>query len=321
MKKLLLSLLLFLVSCSNGVNFDLPQTSENFAQDIKYNNKVDFLFIVDNTKSMGIVQNYLAEQLPVLTDTLSNLKMDYHIGVVSTTMNSAYPLSGKLMGEPRFLDSKTPNFKDALKKKILIGEVGFTIEQGLDAMVKVLSPDYLQGEGKGFLREDSYLNVIVLSNEDDESQYNWNYYAEFLDKLRPDYDDGSKSWALHFFGVLSFQDKCPSGDWSFYKSPGFKFLELVNYSSGFSGSICDTNLYKPFAGIKARVIQVLTDYKLNVLPNIETIKVYINQVLIEKNDVNGWSYIKEKNLIRFNGTAIPKADDAIKVDFKPMEAQ
>lgn len=321
MKKLLLSLMLFVVSCANQVSFDLPQTSENFAQDIKYNNKVDFLFVIDNTKSMSAVQGFLAEQVPLLTEAMVNLKMDYHIGVVSTTLNSGYPYSGKLIGEPKFLDSKTTNFSEVLKKRILMGEVGFTIEQGLDSMVKVLSPDSLNGEAKGFLREDSYLNIIVLSNEDDESKYGWNYYAEFLDKLRPDYEDGSKSWALHFFGVLSFQDNCPSGDWSFYKSPGFKFLELVGYSSGMSGSICDNTMFKALSGIKARVIQVLTDYKLNRVPNIDTIKVFINGNLVEKNDVNGWSYIQDKNIIRFNGTAIPKADDSINVDFKPAEAQ
>lgn len=321
MKRFLLIIIFFLASCANQVSFNLPQTSENFAQDIKYNNKVDFLIVVDNTKSMDVVQKYLAEQIPALTDALVNLKMDYHIGVVSTTVNPAYPYSGKLMGEPKYLDSRTANFNEELKKKILIGEVGFTIEQGLDAMVKVLSPDYLEAEGKGFLRKDSFLNVIILSNEDDSSIYGWTHYAEFLDKIRPDYDDGTKAWALHFFGVLSFQDKCPSGDWSFYKSPGFKFLELVKYSSGMSASICDANLYKAFSGIKARVIQVLTDYKLNAIPNIDTIKVYINDQLIENNSINGWSYIKDKNVIRFNGTAIPKADDSIKVDFKPAEAQ
>lgn len=321
MKHFIILLCLFSISCSNQVKFDLPQTSQNFAQDIKYNNKVDFLFVIDNTQSMNSVQKFLASQIPLLTDSLVSLKMDYHIGVVSTTLNINYPHSGKLLGEPLFLDSLTPNLNEQIKKKILIGEVGFTLEQGLDAMVKVLSEDYLTTEGKGFLRPDSFLNIIVLSNEDDQSKYPWNYYAEYLDKLRPDDEDGTKSWAMHFFGVLSLQDNCPSGDWSNYKSPGYKFLELVNYSSGVSESICGSSLYKSISGIKARVVQILKDYKLNTLPEVSTIRVYINDKLIPEDEVNGWTYIKSKNIIRFNGSSVPKLDDAIRVDFKPREAQ
>lgn len=321
MKKLFGILILFIVGCSNQVEFDLPQTSENFAQDIKYNTKVDFLFIIDNTSSMSVVQKYLADQIPVLTEALTSLKMDYHIGVVSTTMNRQFPYSGKLFGEPKYIDSSSGNLNDLIKNKILIGDKGATIEQGLDAMTSVLSDDYASGEGKGFLREDSFLNIIVLSNEDDESKSSWSYYAEFLDKLRPDYDDGTKSWAMHFFGVLSFDDPCPSGDWGFYKSPGFKFLELVKYSSGSSGSICGSNIHKSLSSIKARIIQVLTDYKLNVPPNLETLKVYINNHLVPQDATNGWVYVKEGNLIRFNGTSVPKSDDSIRADFKPLEAQ
>ncbi len=320
MKTFISMICVFLVSCSNSVNFDLPQTSQNFAQDIKYNNKVDFLFIVDNTSSMGVVQKYLADQLPFLIDSFSELRMDFHIGVVTTTMNSHFDYSGKLFGNPKFIDSSSKNINEELAKKILVGLDGATIEQGLDAMVSVFSDVYLNGEGKNFLRKDAYLSVIALSNEDDESHFEWTYYADFLNKLKPNYEDGSKAWSFNFFGVLSLNDQCPSGEWSFYKSPGIKFLELVKYSSGFSGSICGSNIYTALSGIKSRVIQVLTDYKLKEVPEVSSIKVYLNNQLIDQDEKNGWTYIKEFNLIRFNGTAIPKSDDGIRVDFKPLES-
>ncbi|MCB0369192.1 MAG: hypothetical protein KDD45_06980, partial [Bdellovibrionales bacterium] len=221
----------------------------------------------------------------------------------------------------KFLDSSVQNLNDALKKQILVGEGGSTIEQGLDAMNSVLTNNYVNEQGVPFLRSDSFLNIIALSNEDDSSQYEWKYYAEFLNKLRPDFEDGSKSWALHFFGVLSLNDSCPSGDWSFYKSPGYKYMELANYSSGFTGSICGNDLYKSLSAIKARVIQVLTDYKLKDIPDLSTLRVYINDQLVPEDINNGWSYIRENNVIRFNGNYVPKSDDSIRVDFKPAEAQ
>lgn len=187
-------------------------------------------------------------------------------------------------------------------------------------METVLGESYRSTEGKGFLREESFLNIIVLSNEDDSSPEAWNHYAAFLDKLRPDNADGTKSWSMHFFGVLSMTDSCSSSDWG-YKYPGYKYMQMSDYSGGVKGSLCGTDLYKSVSGIKARMIQILTDYKLDRKPNIDTIKVYVNGVAVKKDDANGWSYIADKNLVRFNGTAVPSADDGIRVDFTPMEAE
>ena len=317
---ILIGMFLFLVSCSSKVSFQLPMASDNFAQDIKYNKKVDILFIVDNTYSMGVVQQSILNQLPYLTKQLQDLDMDYHIGAVTTSVFKDDPLSGKLIGTPKYITNKDKNLNELLKSKIIVGEGGSIIEQGLDAMTLVLSDDYQKTEGEGFLRSDSFLNIIALSNEDDQSTNGWTNYAEFLDKLRPNYADGSKSWAFHFFGVLSFQDNCSSGDWNYYKSPGFKFLELVNYSKGFSGSLCSNEISKSLTNIKARIIQVLTDYKLEKLPVISSISVSVNDHIVPQDSTDGWQYIEGGNLIRFYGSAIPAANATIKVDFKPREA-
>lgn len=319
MKNWILAALLFLMGCSNSVDFNVNDASQSFAQDVKYNRKVDILFIIDNSQSMNLVQKELNNQIPYLFDSLKNLNMDIHIASASTTMNINFPDRGRLLGDPKYISMDIPDFMEEIKKKIFIGDNGSTIEEGLYSMATVLSDSYLATEGKGFLRDDSFLNVIVLSNEDDSSPEPWTAYATFLDKLRPDFKDGSKSWAMNFFGVLSMNDNCSSSDWGF-KNPGIKYMELVNYSGGFKGSLCGTDLYRSVTSIKARIVQILTDYKLERLPNIDTIRVYVNGIEVPKNDTNGWSYIADKNLVRFNGSAVPKADDGIRVDFTPSEA-
>lgn len=97
-------------------------------------------------------------------------------------------------------------------------------------------------------------------------------------------------------------------------------MEVVNYSGGISGSLCGTDLYRSVSTIKARIIQILTDYKLDRKPRVDTIRVYVAGIEVPKNDVNGWSYIASSNLIRFNGTAVPGAEQGIRVDFLPEEA-
>lgn len=319
MKKLAVLSVLLLIGCSNSVDFAVQQTSQEFAQDVKYNRTVDVLFIIDNGTSMNVVQQQLRDQIPYLFQSLKALNMDINVATTSTTMHSTYPERGRLLGTPKYISTMSPKFLEDAKAKVFIGETNFTLEEGLDAMEVVLSDSYQATEGKGFLRDGSFLNVIVLSNEDDSSSKPWKHYAEFLDKLRPNHADGTKSWALNFFGITSMQDSCSSSEWG-DKFPGYKLMQLVDYSGGVKGSICGTELYKSVSSLKSRIIQILTDYKLNKLPREETIKVYVNGNIIAKDDVNGWSYIKDLNLVRFNGTSVPAAEAGIRVDFQPLEA-
>lgn len=323
MRYFLIITFLTFISCENKVDFKIDKTSQNFAQDVKYNKTVDILFVIDNSSSMKLVQDELNRQVPYLVDSLVNLNMDFHVGFTSTTMiknlSTGFEDQGRLIGSPRFLTPQSPDFLNEMKKRIALGEDGSTIEEGLASMEAVLSDDYLSTEGAGFLRPDSFLNIIILSNEDDSSSHSWDYFAKFLDKLRPNKSDGLKSWSLHYFGVLSDQDACSSSEWD-YRYPGYKYMNLVDYSGGQKASLCSQDLYKSVSNIKARIIQILTDYKLDKIPNISTLKVYVDEKEVPNNEKNGWSYLATENLIRFNGTSVPSADSKIRVDFTPKES-
>ena len=52
----------FLFSCSNkATSFSLPSTQDSFGQVITRNNKVDILFVIDNSASMMQYQQRLAK--------------------------------------------------------------------------------------------------------------------------------------------------------------------------------------------------------------------------------------------------------------------
>ncbi|MFN3454790.1 MAG: hypothetical protein ACK41T_07490 [Pseudobdellovibrio sp.] len=99
--------LVFNLGCSNSATqFDLPQINDQFSGQIFYNNKVDILFVVDNSKSMLQYQQRLAARLPDLINTLNKLGMNYRVAVTSTTMSlntSLYPMSRSLLGNPVYL--------------------------------------------------------------------------------------------------------------------------------------------------------------------------------------------------------------------------
>lgn len=308
-----------LMACS-AVSFDLPQTSNSFGQVVTYNNKVDIIWIVDNSTSMLQHQQRLSAQIPDLVTVLNSLKLDYHMAVITTSMGGTSPDGGKFIGSPKYVTSSTPDLVNNLKNRIIVGEAGSNLERGLESLEKSLSPTYLANEGKGFFRDDALLVVIAVSDEDDKSAVSDSakHYTSFLDGIKQPWVDGSRSWVFNFIGVLPTSTNCKT--FNDYAEAGLTFLDIVNESGGISESICTTNLSTAIASTRARIFQILTDFKLSKRPVIESIVVTIDGVDVPRSSENGWDYIEANNSIRFYGSAVPAADASIKVDFKPVEA-
>lgn len=77
---------ILLGACAQDVKFGLPSTSDNFGQSITYNNKVDILWVMDNSSSMSKHQTNLSQAIPGLMTKLNSLKMDYQMAVVTSSM-------------------------------------------------------------------------------------------------------------------------------------------------------------------------------------------------------------------------------------------
>lgn len=308
-----------LIACSNP-KFGLPDKQDNFSQSVAYNNKVDILWIIDNSASMLQPQRNLSSQLSSLVSTLNSLKMDYHMAVVTTSLGGTNPDGGKFLGTPKYVTSSTPDLVNNLASRMVIGEGGSNNERGLESMSIALSPSYLANEGKGFLRSDALLVVIALSDEDDKSAVTdpVNYYTNFLDQLKAPWVDGSRSWMFNFIGVLANSAACST--FSNYAEPGLIYMDLVAKTLGTKESICNNNLSGAVSNIRARIYQILTDFKLSGKPIVDSIVVKINGAVIPRNTTNGWEYIQASNSIRFYGSAVPAADASIKVDFSPAAA-
>lgn len=311
-----------LMACQQNVAFDLPPSQDNFGQSVTYNNKVDILWIVDNSTSMLKHQQRLSDQIPELVTKLNSLKMDYHMAVVTTSMGGDNPDGGRFIGSPKYVTSKTPDLINNLKARMIVGEAGSNLERGLESMERALSSGYLANEGKGFFRNDALLVVVALSDEDDFSKSNSSagisYYTNFLDSLKTPWVDGSRSWMFSFIGVLSLTSQCKT--FNDFASAGLSYIGLADVSGGVKESICSTNLASSVSNIRARIFQILTDFKLSKLPVVESIVVTINGQAVPRSSENGWQYLEASNSIRFYGSAVPAADAAIKVDFKPREA-
>lgn len=324
---LLLSALVIAVvnttGCKNAAtSFALPQQNESFSGQTFYNNKVDLLFVVDNSKSMLQYQQRLAAKVHDMVDTLNSLGMDYRIGVTTSTMakNSDYASARKLVGTPVYLTSANINL---LPDRIIVGESGSDLERSLDAMKYVTSADY----SSQFLRSDALFSVIFISDEIDQSTEfgnpNNDDFVSYLNSRKPLFSDGTRGWIANYIGILTNQSCDALGG---HVSIGTQFLKLVDASKGVKSSICAADLSSAVSNIKARIISQLTSYRFKDVPNKATIQVTVGGRATFEDAANGWTLETEVNgattiyLLKFHGVAIPAADEQVIVNYKPNGA-
>lgn len=315
------------MACRNTpTSFVLPSSEETFGQVISYNNKVDILFVIDNSRSMLQYQNNLARKIPELIMTLNSLKMDYHVAVTSSTMaadSNRYPMTRQILGTPKYLTAQNINL---LSNRLLVGESGSDLERGLDAMAFVTGA-YAQQFAPGFLRSDALLSVIFLGEEDDQSSEfgsgNSNDFLNYLNRLKPPFKEGGRAWIANYIGTVTNQSCDNLGG---FVSIGTAYIRLVTASNGVKESICNSDLSRAVANIKTRIIGQLTQFYLKSAPNKATLKVAVGSRIINEDVVNGWTLESETNVdkiqyfIRFHGNSVPKADEGVNIDYLPLGA-
>ncbi len=319
MKNIFLVILVIGLAACSQQKFGLSESDQTFSGSGSYNTQVDLLIVVDTSGSMAVHQDMLAEQMPSLVSALSQTGLDYQVAVTTMDMSSS-GARGRFVttgGGPAVLHYTMSGLGNMLAQRIRLGQTGSPVERGLEAMKESLSnPSYINGSNRGFLRTNSLLSVVFLSNEDDEASPSMNY-ATWLNQLRPPTQAGEQSWIANFFGVLNSDAACQTSQWG-YTDPGLAYINLVNQSGGIKETICQANLSRAASNLHARLLELVTEYHLPTLPQVNTIVVTINGVPVPKSEINGWSYLADRNTVRFHGTAIPKPNVNVKVNYLPQ---
>ncbi|MEM9189161.1 MAG: hypothetical protein AAGF12_08295 [Myxococcota bacterium] len=192
--------------------------------------KMDLLFVVDNSDTMEEEQTLLAQQVPVMIETLVTGDTnrdgtpeftgvtDLQVGIVSTDMgNLGNMVPGCLVdtGDDGILSMRggandcmatypkvvsyrgsVPALSMEVACKAQLGNRGCGFEQPLEAALKALMPStgrlrffqdstgHGDGENQGFLREDSILGVVFITDEDDCSARDPDLFDEDSDTYR-----------------------------------------------------------------------------------------------------------------------------------------
>lgn len=262
---------------------------------------IDVLVVLDRSGSMGEEQANLANSFPLLLQTLTANNADFHIGV--TTID---PMTGgTLVGNPPVLTPNTPNLQQAFTNTVTGGQLGGGIEHGLEASRRVLTSTLGQTL---FLRNNSWLSVIYVSDEDDQSPDSTADYVQFFQNLRP-----GRVQLNTIVGDLPMGCSGTNGN----AAPGDRYDAVRIATGGVFDSICDSDWPQALTELGPSGLGYESDFVLTQPAPGGILSVSVDGVPIPSVDSNGivlWTYNAATQTISFTQFAVPEPSAVIVVN-------
>lgn len=346
-----LTSLFFLAGCSpKNTSFDMLATSQGFQQaSAQVNNKIDILWVVDNSGSMDPLQQSLVSNFNSFVTRFQSLGFDYKMAITTT---DSYLAEASFRNDPTLAHVRdgygtfhslffyiTPFIPDIVKNFVTNatqGSGGSGDERAFQSLLTTMK----SSSNSDFRRPGAYFAVIILSDEDDFSdmsriEYSWmqNSIADHdytnpnlmtIDGLISELDQLTQSTPAkrnyNVSAITVLDQTCQS----IHKiaSPvtivGSRYMELATKTGGVLGSICDASYANSLNFIQQRIVEMTTQFPLSVEPSPTSIRVFTAGKELLQDAVNGWTYNSAANAIQFHGTGIPSAGAAVDVQFTPL---
>ncbi|HUU00677.1 MAG TPA: choice-of-anchor D domain-containing protein [Myxococcota bacterium] len=288
----------------------------------------DVLFVIDNSGSMSEEQNALATNFDSFINYAITLNVDFHIGVTSTEVNDPETgqgspardiLPGVLVqapGRPKIITNSTPNLTDAFRDNVKIGTCcSDEQESGLEAAWTALSPGYIDDPTRngGFLREDAKLYIICLSDEQDQSAGDPDFYVDFFSSIK-----GYRNTERMAVSAIVGDDPngCATAD------NGSRYIEVANQTGGLFVSICTSNWAQALQSLGIDAFAAIREFPLSRPADSTSIGVTVNGNPVPKASCNdcdacsdGWVYYPDTNSICFGAGYVPEMGDVIEVSY------
>ncbi|MBD64255.1 MAG: hypothetical protein CME62_03555 [Halobacteriovoraceae bacterium] len=327
----LLTIVFSLFSCNEKdgyVYFDDPPPRQYYKRSFdpslfKADNKVDILWVVDNSGSMSSIQANIVKNAGLFMENFQNDQLlEWKMGVMSTDVDED-PYLG--FDTPFDFDTINPIkvFTDEFKKLGTNGAydeyVFRNVHRAFDYVIPRTDPR-LPAQYQ-FFRNNAHFVVIMVTDEPpqsyklDDTLYEPIPFLNTMSRLIA----GDK--ILRFYGAIAAKDleNC-SESWSY---TGSRFETVVNDTGGFTISACLPDFGKGLAEIGKDIASIPSQPRLLLgdQPKPETIKVTYKGVELQggtRDDKAYWYYDKHFNRINFyNIDFIPDGDlTEIEVSFE-----
>lgn len=312
--------------------------------------KVDVLWVVDDSGSMGPFQQLLAQNFPQFFSASNVDQADYHIAVTTTLTVDAscvpdlqgntncedHAMSGHwtaCANNDRFI---TPTTNDPA------GEFGCNVKVSDDANVRPSRPHSDSAEGGlraafnflsapkiddpamngGFLRDDAKLHVIMVVDEPEQSKGPVDLYVDFFKNLK-----GFRNSALVAVSAIATDPGgCTLPDGTQIPDPGTRYQEVVTEMNGRWQSICESDWSGMMGQLGLDSVGLQVEFFLSRAADPSGLSVCVRQTgpsspctpvaMAAEGAATGWFYDPEANSIVFNAGSVPPRGARIEVDYQ-----
>ncbi len=349
----------FLLGCQNQSDgFSLFAESNTFKQSSSYSVKpVDILWVVDNSGSMASSQDNLANNFQSFIQQFQQKGYDFRMAVGTT--DAYLKLHTNDNNRARFrdgsgsnrtgiyvMDKNTPNLTNVFTKNVRVGINGNGDERALESMKQLL----LNPTNSDFRRAGAYLAVIIVSDEEDTSHYDWyngvdsffstdnpndvrlfqnstnpihatlnpqhgfhppQMFKDFMDTFTNS-SDLVKNYVVNSIVIKDEACRQQLAENTQKLAPRVKALSELTGGSAFS--LCDP-FDQVLDAIQQQALRGAATFQLNREPVVSSIVVRVNGSVIPQDPVTGWLYDAATNSVIF--AEPPPADAVITIDFDP----
>jgi len=310
------------VGCSSENNFREQVQTDTFGQ--AANNKVDILWVIDDSNSMEAEQDLLGQGFSAFADAMEQSNTDFQLGVVSTSFDETGG-GGELIGDPPYLTNADTDYQQAFVDRAQIGTGGSDKEKGLEAATFALGPTMVYGgPNDGFLRPDGQLLVVFVSDEEDCSDRGAlgnqpsddcyiqsdklapvEYYITDLRELKEDRND------INVGAIVGLS----SSECDEVEAPGDRYAEVAVTMGGLVADLCSTDWSDIMGRLGLNAGGVRESFKLTKAAQPDTLEVFVDEVQVAEDPNNGWTYDESTWFITFHGDAIPERGAQISVQY------
>ena len=333
------------VGCGGGAtSYSLLATSDHFTQtNSSFSNKLDIMFVINDEPSMSSHQAKLVTSFATFMNLFQAKGFDFKISVVSPsgyladpTLNGYDPVnvdaadfndyngtvySGMYVITPTDVNLFSNFAINAKPAKNTAGQDGRAFS-GFRQALQSTRPI-----NTGFLRSDSFLAVVLVSNQEDFSgngrckgcNNSGRYNAPTLDPVSTYVDflntaTGSTGASARYNVSAMTQSAAPCQGGTNMT----RIMELTTLTNGVLGDICQADFGASMAQMSDKIAMLSSQFYLKNTPVVNSISVRVNGMQVVNDAVNGWTYSSTANSIMFHGSAIPSEGDSIDVVFDPV---
>ena len=341
-------------ACGELPGFTIAAKVDDFVQTPVLNDKIDILFVVDNSLSMDQEQANLTSSFGAFIDKFASKNLNFQVAVISTdVVNNAdwwaaqglyvnsspykdFPNNGpgtvlSKTGNDRILKPTSTNYIEQFSQNALLGTGGSGVEAGILSVIKALDSAQLApgGWNEGLIREGAFFSLIFLSDEG-ESRVISPGASSYLRSYPTEYDARIDQFKTTLEALKPFQtdlirvdaivapsvEACPTvGKTSGIPGIGTEYIRAAELFGGKTSNICD-DFSEALESLGSDLVTVLTRFKLVQKP-VGQIEVRVDNVLVPRDSTNGWEYLSETQEVEFRGSYIPKANSSIAVTYVP----